>query len=300
MRTLVTGKSGTVGSNLTTCTGFGSEKYDLREIDGALKAFAYFRPEAIVHCAAVVGGLDEHLRFKKKLFYDNMLINLNVLEAARFCGVRRVLSFLSSCIYSDTASLPLNENNVHAGEPFKAYYPYGYSKRMLEVQSRIYYEEFGLTYNCVIPTNIYGLNDNFNIETGHVLGVLIHKCYNAKKEGKHFYVWGDGKQEREFLFTGDVSKIVNWAIPNYLDKEPLVLSNNIVVTIGEAAELIAKAFDFKGKIVFESDKPSGQKSRSLSGDKLSGLMPDMEFTTIEEGIGLTVGWFLSNYNEARK
>ena len=298
MSILITGKSGTVGSNLDGI-GFSSKDYDLRHLDKALNLIIDKKPESIVHCAAVVGGLDEHLRFKKKLFYDNMLINLNILEAARILNVKRVLSFLSSCIYSDDAEQPYNELNIHTGEPFRDYYPYGYAKRMLEVQSRIYYEEYNLKYNCVVPTNIYGLNDNFNINTGHVIGVLIHKCYNAKRDNTPFCVWGDGTQEREFIFTGDVKRVIDWAIDNYLDKEPLVLSNNVPISMGVVAENIAKAFDFKGKLIFEKDKPSGQIKRNLSGDKLSNLL-DIEFTQIEDGINQTVEWFQKNYKVARK
>ena len=298
MNVLVTGKSGTVGSNLNG-KGFRSSQYDLREIGQTNTLMQDYSPDSIVHCAAVVGGLDEHLKFKKKLFYDNMLINLNLLESARLSKINRVLSFLSSCIYSEESDPPYDESNVHDGEPYEAYYPYGYAKRMLEVQSRIYYEEYGLQYNCVIPTNIYGINDNFNIQTGHVIGVLIHKCYNAKRDHTPFYVWGDGTQEREFLFTGDVKKIVDWALPNYLDKKPLVLSNNVTVCMATIAELIAQSFNFQGQIVFEKDKPSGQKSRRLSGDKLKSRM-DIEFISIEDGINLTVEWFIKNYETARK
>jgi len=298
MTILITGKSGTVGSNLEG-DGFRSSEYDLRVIKEAEELVAEKSPSSIVHCAAVVGGLDEHLRFKKKLFYDNMLINLNILEAARKNKVRRVLSFLSSCIYSDEATPPYDEKNVHHGEPFEAYYPYGYAKRMLEVQSRIYYEEYDLVYNCVIPTNIYGINDNFNIDTGHVIGVLIHKCYNAKRDSTPFYIWGDGSQEREFLYTQDVKKIVEWALPEYTDKQPLVLSNNHTVCMAEIAEIIAKAFSFKGDILFQTAMPSGQKKRSLSGDKLNSLKT-FDFTPIEEGINLTVEWFVKNYSVARK
>jgi len=294
---LITGSSGTVGSNLNG-VGFSSKDYDLRQRGAALDIIAANRPDAIVHCAAVVGGLDEHLRFKKRLFYDNMLINLNLLEAARILKVPRVLSLLSSCIFSDSAYQPYVESDVHIGEPFEDYYPYGYAKRMLEVQSRIYYEEFGLHYNCVIPTNIYGINDDFNIDTGHVIGVLIHKCFNAKRDNTPFYVWGDGSQEREFLFTKDVSKIIDWALVNYLDKEPLILSNNVTVTIGHIAKLIAKAFEFEGPTIFETGKPSGQKSRTLRSYKLINKM-DIKFTPIEEGIDQTVKWFIKNYEKAR-
>tara|TARA_Y100000310_G_scaffold309357_1_gene353369 strand:- start:6441 stop:7349 length:909 start_codon:yes stop_codon:yes gene_type:complete len=296
---LITGKTGTVGSNLKDGIGFSSSEFDLRDFSETEKLIRKTQPASIIHCAARVGGLGEHLRYKKELFYDNMLINMNVLEAARKSNVQRVLSFLSSCIYSDLASQPYNELNIHDSEPFEAHYPYGYSKRMLEVQSRIYYEQYGLKYNCVIPTNIYGLYDDFNIETGHVIGVLIHKCFLAVKNNTDFKVWGDGSQEREFLYSEDVAKLAYWALENYYDKEPVVFSNDQTVKIKEIAEIIADTFKLKGNIIFETDKPSGQKSRKLSGNKLKKLN-NFEFTPIDVGIQKTINWFVENYKGARK
>ncbi len=296
---LITGKTGTVGSNLRDGIGFSSSEFDLRDFSETEKLIRKTQPGSIIHCAARVGGLGEHLRYKKELFYDNMLINMNVLEAARKSNVQRVLSFLSSCIYSDMASQPYNELNIHDNEPFEAHYPYGYSKRMLEVQSRIYYEQYGLKYNCVIPTNIYGLHDDFNIETGHVIGVLIHKCFLAVRNNTDFKVWGDGSQEREFLYSEDVAKLAYWALENYYDKEPVVFSNDQTVKIKEIAEIIADTFKLKGNIIFETDKPSGQKSRKLSGNKLKKLN-NFEFTPIDVGIQKTINWFVENYKGARK
>ena len=299
MNVLITGKTGTVGSNFNVGTGAPSSQYDLRNIEDASRLFQDYNPKSVVHCAASVGGLDEHLRYRKRLFLDNIQININVIEMARVFKVQRVLSFLSSCIYSDRAHQPYDETNIHVGQPFEDYYPYGYAKRMLEVQSRICYEEFGLKYNCVVPTNIYGINDDFNIETGHVVGVLIHKCFLAKKNNTDFIVWGNGKQEREFLFTDDVAKLTKWALHNYTDKEPLVLCNNWPVSISEIVEIIVNSMKFKGKVVFDTTKPSGQKRRSLSGDKLRNLLPDFQFTPIEKRIERTVNWFLENYDTAR-
>ncbi len=299
MTILITGITGTVGSNLGLGIGFFSKEYDLRNKEQTQSLLAKIKPKAIIHCASKVGGLDEHLRYKKKLFIDNVLININILEAAQEYGVPRVLSFLSSCIYSDDAKQPYNEQDIHTGPPFVDYYPYGYSKRLLEVQSRIYYEEYGLSYNCVIPTNIYGINDDFNLLTGHVVGVLIHKAYLANKNNTNFEIWGDGKQERQFLFTNDVRHLTHWVLENYTDKEPLVLANDQVVTIGEVANIIADKMKIKNKLVFQKDKPEGQKKRILDNSKLKSLY-DYKFIDIEKGISNTVDWFLENYNTARR
>ena len=298
MNILITGKSGTVGSNLEFGVGFSKSKYDLRNIYHVKQLMADLHPDAIVHCAANVGGLDEHLKFKKKLFYDNIVLNTNLIESALQHKVPRVLSFLSSCIYSNDATQPYNETNIHVGEPFPDYYPYGFAKRMLEVQSRICYEEFGFKYNCVVPTNIYGVNDNFNINTGHVIGVLIHKAYLSKQNNADFMVWGDGNQEREYLFTEDVAKLTKWCLENYLDKTPIVFSNNIKVKIKDVAQIIYDKFQLKNKLIFNTDKPGGQKNRSLDGSKLHSLYK-IDFTSIDIGINKTIDWFLENYPNVR-
>lgn len=296
---LVTGKSGTVGSNFDFGTGFRSFHYNLTDYNHAYRLMSDFLPESIIHCAARVGGLGVHIKHKKELFYDNILMNTNLLEVARMHNVRRVLSFLSTCIYSDRAEQPYTEKNIHDFEPFVEHYPYGFAKRMLEIQSRIYYEQYGLKYNCVIPTNVYGPHDDFNIETGHVIGVLVHKCLKAKDENKNFEVWGDGKQEREFIYAKDVAKLTYWALYNYLDKEPLIFSNNQTITIKEIAEIIADTLKFQNRVIFDTSKPTGQVKRTVSGNKLKSLYPEFRFTSIENGIRETVDWFVSNYGTAR-
>lgn len=295
---LITGKGGTVGSNLNFGFGFTSKVIDLRDkvaVDFLLSAK---KPDAIIHLAAKVGGLKLHLNHHYELFYDNVAINTNIIDSAKKHGVKRVLSYLSSCIYSDSAKSPYTESMVHCGEPFAVHYPYGYAKRMLEVQSRICFEEFGLTYNCVIPTNIYGYHDNYNLENGHVVAVLIHKAYEAQKTGKPFVVWGDGKQKRDFIFACDIAELTDWALNNYFEKEPLIFSNSTPIEIGYIAELIADTFDIKSKLVFDTSGPSGQKVRSLDGTKLKELT-QFRFTPIEEGISRSIAWFVENYPNVR-
>lgn len=297
-KVLITGKTGTVGSNLIYGTGFSSKAFDLRSVNDTDDLISSFKPEAIIHCAAKVGGLKLHLEEKYKLFYENVVINTNIIESARKHNIKRVLSYLSSCIYSYSAPSPYTEESVHDGAPFDVHYPYGYAKRMLEVQSRICYEQFGLKYNCVIPTNIYGLHDNFNGETGHVVAVLIHRAFEAAKKGDDFLIWGDGKQQRDFIFSEDIAKLTEWALNEYEEKEPLIFSNNKPVEIGYLAYLIAKKFNLENKLKFDITKPSGQKIRSLCGNKLMSLN-DFKFTSIEDGIDKSVDWFLANYPNVR-
>jgi GDP-L-fucose synthase len=294
MKILITGKTGTVGSNLNFGFGFSSKEADLRNLKETNDLISRYKPNAIIHCAAKVGGLKLHLTEKYKLFYDNLMINTNVLESARINNIPRVLSFLSSCVFSDSSPSPYTEEMIHDGEPFDVHYPYGHAKRMLEVQSRICYQQFGLKYNCIIPTNIYGFHDDFNYETGHAVGVLIRKAFEAAKNGTDFTVWGDGKQKRDFLFSGDIVELTKWALENYIDEKPLIFSNNIPIEIGEIAYLIAKKFNIEHKVKFDTSKPSGQKVRSLNGNKLASLI-NFKFTPIEVGISKSVDWFVTNY-----
>jgi GDP-L-fucose synthase len=295
---LITGKTGTVASNLNFGTGISSKDCDLRNTDQVEKLFNSIKPESVVHCAAKVGGLKMHMTQKYKLFYDNVMINTNVINCAKNNKVNRVLSFLSSCIFSEKSASPSDESMIHEHAPTEVHLPYGYAKRMLEIQSRICYEEAGLIYNCIIPTNIYGINDDFNMETGHVIGVLIHKAYLSYLKNEDFLVWGDGNQEREFLFTEDVAKITAWALDNYKEKEPLIISNNETVKIKDVAFLIAEKFGITNKIKFDTSAPSGQKKRSLNGNKLKEIYKN-SFIPIEDGISKTVDWFVNNYPRIR-
>ena len=295
---LITGKTGTVGRNLNFGLGFSSKEYDLRDPEQTKTLFESVKPTAVIHCAAKVGGLKLHMEERYKLFYDNIMINTNVIDCAKKQKISRVLSFLSSCIFSDKSAAPYTEEMMHDGPPFPLHYPYGYAKRALEVQSRICYEESGLIYNCLIPTNIYGINDDFNFDTGHVIGVLIHKAYSSYNNKTDFVVWGDGNQEREFIFTNDMAKITEWALDSYKEKEPLIISNNRLIKIKDVAEIIASKFGIQNRLVFDKSKPSGQIVRSLNGNRLSSLF-NYNFTPIDIGIKQTIDWFLKNYPNIR-
>lgn len=294
---LITG-NGTVGSNLDFGQRISSKDVDLRKKETTFAYIRKYSPNAIVHTAAKVGGLKTHIEERYKLLHNNLEINTNLIDAARKNNVPRVLSFLSSCIFSDISNPPYHETQIHDGEPFSVHAPYGHSKRILEVQSRICYEQFGLKYNCVIPVNIYGINDDFNLETGHVVGVLVHKAYLAAKNQTKFTVWGDGSQERNFLFTDDMAKLTEWALYNYLDKEPLILCDNTSVKVSDLAYLIAKEFNIENQIVFDKFGLTGQAQRLVTGDKLKSLT-NFRFTPIENGIKQTVKYFVGNYPNIR-
>jgi GDP-L-fucose synthase len=152
----------------------------------------------------------------------------------------------------------------------------------------------------VIPTNIYGPNDNFNIEKGHVLPALIHKCYLAKKNNTHLEVWGTGNPMREFIYSEDVARLTEWAIENYNEQEPIIFSTSQEISIKDIATIIMDKFDYKESVIWRLDKPDGQFRKPSDNSKLLSYLPEFKFTSIEEGIEKTVNWFIENYDTARK
>ena len=175
-----------------------------------------------------------------KYFYNNLLINTNVIEASRLAGVKRLVAYLSTCVFPDNVTYPLTIDQIHTGEPHSSNYPYAYAKRMADVQIRAYREQYGLNYTSIIPSNIYGPNDNFNLDHGHVMPMLIHKLYLAKKNNTDFTVWGSGKPLREFIYSKDIAKISKWILENYEGTDPLIISGDEEVSIKDLVDLLVQ------------------------------------------------------------
>ena len=171
---------------------------------------------------------------------------------------------------------------------------------MAEVQIRAYREQYGLNYKSVIPTNIYGPNDNFDITNGHVVPSLIHKCFIARETNSDFEVWGSGKPLREFIFNKDVAKLTRWVLENYNENEPIILSTSEEVSIKNLVDIIISEMNYKGNVKWLSDKPDGQLRKPSDNKKIKNYLPDYKFTPIETGIRETVKWFEDNYPNIRK
>jgi len=171
---------------------------------------------------------------------------------------------------------------------------------MTDIQIRAYREQYGLNYSSIIPTNIYGPNDNFSLTNGHVMPMLMHKIYLAKENNEDLVVWGSGKPLREFIYSKDVAKLSEWAIDNYRELEPIIFSTSEEISIKELVDLLVKEFNFKGKVKFDSSKPDGQFRKPSDNSKLKSYLPNFKFTPIEIGIKETVSWFIENYENARK
>ena len=298
---LITGGTGLVGSALNPhsweTAKISSRDADLREWLEVENIFETHKPNYVIHTAAKVGGLGSNMKYKGEFFYNNIMINTNVIEACRIYDVKKIICFLSTCIFPDNIEYPLTEDKIHLGEPHKSNYPYAYAKRMADIQLKAYKEQYGIDYTSIIPTNIYGPNDNFDLNNGHVIPSLIHKCYLAKKQNKPFKVWGTGKPLREFIYSEDVANLTLEILS--LNEETIIVSNSKEISIRHVAELIAKEFNYNN-IIFEEDKPDGQFRKPSDNSKIKKYFPDYKFTPIEEGIKKTVKWFIKNYKEARK
>ena len=324
MKTLLTGSEGLVGSTIDAQVRvcgrkpplpgykeYGRRWVDLRIPKDTLSLFHETKPTHVIHCAARVGGLAANINHMGEFFYDNMMINLNVLEAARRAKVKKVVSFMSTCIFPDDVEYPITEDKLHLGEPHPSNYGYSYAKRMVEVQSRAYNEQYGISvsgsdvtfntnYITVAPTNIYGPKDNFELENSHVLPALIHKCYLAKKHNTPFVVWGSGKPLREFIYSEDVGELTQILLEEYGESSPVILSTSEEHSIRDIVIAIADAVDFQGHIIYDDTKPDGQYRKPTCNDKLMSIVPGYKFTPLEEGIQKTVDWFIENYENCRK
>jgi len=299
MKLLVTGGKGLVGSAINADIKLGRE-YDLTNSQETNKAFEYHQPTHVIHCAGKVGGVGGNMNYKGEYFYDNLMINTNVIEAARKNGVKNLVAFLSTCVFPDDVEYPLTEAKVHLGEPHSSNYPYAYAKRMADIQIKAYREQYGINYTSVIPTNIYGPNDNFSLEHGHVMPMLIHKLYEAQRNNTDFIVWGSGKPLREFIYSKDVARLAEWAVENYNETDPIIFSTSEEISIKDMVDLLVQEFNFKGNVIFDTTKPEGQFRKPSDNSKLKSYLPDFEFTPIEQGIKETVNWFVENYDKARK
>lgn len=302
---LVTGGSGLVGNAIKNIRKsfpyyqfvfLSSKDFDLLKMEKTELMFKTFKPTYVIHLAACVGGLYKNMNHNVEMFEKNMLINHNVIHCAHKYGVKKLIACLSTCIYPDEVSYPITEDMLHKGAPHNSNYGYAYAKRMLEVQCRLYKESYGDNFMCVIPTNIYGPHDNFDLENGHVLPALIHRCFLAKKNGVDFVVRGSGKPLRQFIYSEDLAKLIMHLLQSS-NKENVILSSpeNHETSIENVARMIARCFDYEDRLVFDANYADGQYKKTVSNEKLMDILKrecsKFQFTELEEGIKKTVEWF---------
>ena len=261
----------------------GTSKWDLTRYDDALDMFETIRPTACIHLAARVGGVKANTDNMADFCTDNLSINTNVLRAANQMDVTKVLSLLSTCIYPDNASYPLTEDQIHAGPPHISNFGYAYAKRMLDVQSRAYRQQYGNNFITAVPNNLFGPNDNYDLNNSHVIPAIMRKMHEAKINNKNVVLWGDGTPLREFTYSKDLADILLFLLEHYDEQEPINVGNTKEYSIKEVAEMIAEITGFTGEIVWDISKPSGQYRKPSDGSKLVEL-----------------GWEQKNYKDLRK
>jgi GDP-L-fucose synthase len=298
---LITGGNGLVGSEFIGDHYYKptSKEYDLKKTDDVNRLMLK-RFDSVIHTAGKVGGLGGNMNHKGEFFYDNIMINTNVIESSRISGVKNLVAFLSTCVFPDNIEYPLTEKKIHLGPPHFSNEAYAYSKRMVDVQIRAYREQYGLNYKSVIPTNIYGPNDNYDIKNGHVVPSLIHKCFLARENKTPLTIWGSGKPLREFIFSRDVAVLSEWVLHNYNENEPIILSTSKEISIREVVGIIVEIMNFKGKVVFDTSKPDGQFRKPSDNSKIKNHLPNFKFTDLFDGLKETIEFFEKNYNILRK
>jgi len=308
---LVTGGTGLVGNAIrnisnsypeSTFVFVSSSMFDLSRIEETQKMFLTYQPDTVIHLAACVGGLYKNMNNKVEMLEKNVQINFNVISCAYKFGVKKLVACLSTCIFPDKVTYPIDETMLHNGPPHSSNDAYAYAKRLVEIQCRAYRENFGCNFICVSPTNIYGPHDNFDLENGHVLPALIHKCYLAKQKGDDFIIRGSGKPLRQFIYSEDLAKMIMRVVekgtaPNMI----LSVPEEDETSIEEVGRLIARCFNYEHRVVFDTSYADGQYKKTVSTKKWEEFVKDdpISYTSIQHGISDTVDWFLMNENTRR-
>jgi GDP-L-fucose synthase len=305
-RVMVTGGSGFLGRRVVArlreigCTEISvprSAEYDLVRAEGVQRALGDFRPEVVIHLAAVVGGIGANRENPGRFFYDNLMMGAQLMEQARLAGVEKLVAVGTICSYPKFTPIPFREEDLWNGYPEETNAPYGLAKKMLLVQAQAYREQYGFNAIYLLPTNLYGPGDNFDPRSSHVIPALIMKCVEARDSGAgSISVWGDGTASREFLFVDDAAHGVVLATSHYAGAEPVNLGCGSEITIRDLAHLIARLTGFAGAIEFDSSMPNGQPRRcvdSRRAERLFGFRASTDFT---EGLRRTIAW----YQQARQ
>jgi GDP-L-fucose synthase len=306
---LVTGSEGLAGSAIfrqgprlfDVCCYATRKDADLTKEDDVSRLFAEVRPTHVIHTAAAVGGIGGNAKNHGRFFRDNILMNTHVIHEAMKNKVEKLVAFSSVCVYPD--GLPaLQEDKMHDGPVYPSNEFYGYAKRMVDVQIRAYEKQYGTkNFMSVTPGNIFGPNDHFNIEVGHVVPVLMHKLYLAKNHGSEFEVWGDGSSLREFLYIDDLARVCLDLLD--MDELPqrLIVAGEKEMPIRDMVRIMCHVADYPyEKVVWNTSKPNGQRSRPSDKSLFNQYFPNFQYTPIEEGIKTMWNWFNTNYEVARK
>ncbi len=259
------------------------------------------RPQIVIHLAATVGGIGANRLNPGRFFYDNAVMGIQIMEYARTFGVEKFVAVGTVCAYPKFAPVPFKEEDLWNGYPEETNAPYGLAKKMLLVQAQAYREQYGFNAIYLLPVNLYGPGDNFDLDTSHVIPALIRKCVEAKANNdQEILLWGDGSPTREFLYVDDAAEAIVMATERYNGGEPVNLGTGQEVSIKELAQMIAAEVGFCGAIRWDTTKPNGQPRRCLDVSRAQRYFGFRAQCGLREGIAKTVAWFIAHRADSRE
>jgi GDP-L-fucose synthase len=303
-RILVTGGGGFLGRSLVEALGRRgpralltprSAQLDLRERDAVRAYLAHEKPDLIVHLAAVVGGIGANRAHPGLFFYENAIMGIQLIEEARRAGVGKLVCLGTICAYPKFTPVPFREDDLWSGYPEETNAPYGLAKKMLLVQLQAYREEYGFPGIYLLPVNLYGPGDHFDLEKSHVIPAMIRKFLEARESGaREVILWGNGSPTREFLYVEDAAEGILAAAERYDGAAPVNLGSGEEIAIRDLASLVARETGFGGGIRWDASKPNGQPRRKLDVTRAEQLFGWHSSVPLTEGLRRTIDWYLRN------
>lgn len=276
-------------------------EYDLREAQNIVRLYDEVKPQIVIHLAAVVGGIGANQANPGLFFYDNAIMGIQLMEYARLAQVEKFVALGTICAYPKFARVPFNEEDLWDGYPEETNAPYGLAKKMLLVQTQAYRAQYDFNAIYLLPVNLYGPGDNFDLDTSHVIPALIRKCVEAKESGvAEVVLWGDGSPTREFLYVEDAAEAILLATERYDEGQPINLGTGEEMTIRDLAQTIAAEVGYTGTFVWDESKPNGQPRRCLDVTRAKELLGFEAEHRLRDGIPKTVKWFLAHRFETRE
>ena len=272
-----------------------SSEYDLRHPEGITHMLQDYPADMIIHLAALAGGIGANRARPAEFFYDNLMMGVPLLHKAWEQNVEKFVAVGTVCSYPKFTSLPFREENLWDGYPEETNAPYGLAKKMLLVQSQSYRQQYGFNSIYLMPVNLFGPRDNFDLETSHVIPALIRKAIEASERGdQEMLVWGDGSPTREFLYVEDAADGIVTAAEKYNGDQPVNLGSGFEISIKDLVEMIVKMTGFEGQLVWQTDKPNGQPRRGLDVSRAKDYFGWSAQVPFEEGIRRTIEWYRNN------